>query len=314
MHRPSTRRQFLQTTAGASSLLIPAVGALATDEKARGDISVLVWDEQQPAQKEAYPNFIGNWIADHLGQRPGMVTHSVKLNDPDQGLGAGVLDNARVLIWWGHQRHAEIAPETGKKIVERIKAGQLSLLALHSAHWSTPFMEAMNERSRQVLRARKATDQMDHFHVHDVPPPQRYTQPKMNSRLTPYTVERRYPSNKVDVELHLPFCCFPSYRTDGKPSQVRVREPKHPIARQVPSEFEIPHTEMYGEPFHVPEPDALIFEERWATGDWFRSGLVWRVGKGHVFYFRPGHETYPVYKEPVVLRILENAVRWMGGQ
>ena len=50
---------------------------------------------------------------------------------------------------------------------------------------------------------------------------------------------------------------------------------------------------MYDEPFHVPEPDEVILEECWAAGEWFRSGMVWRLGKGRVFYFRPGHETYP---------------------
>jgi trehalose utilization protein len=64
----------------------------------------------------------------------------------------------------------------------------------------------------------------------------------------------------------------------------------------------------------VPPPDAVIFEERWETGEWFRSGSLWQLGPGKVFYFRPGHETYPVYKEVTVLRIIENAVRWLGSR
>jgi trehalose utilization protein len=36
------------------------------------------------------------------------------------------------------------------------------------------------------------------------------------------------------------------------------------------------------------------------------------LGKGRVFYFRPGHETYPVFKQEAVLRILSNAVRWLA--
>jgi trehalose utilization protein len=69
---------------------------------------------------------------------------------------------------------------------------------------------------------------------------------------------------------------------------------------------------MYDEPFHVPEPDVVIFEERWESGEWFRSGCLWQVGKGKVFYFRPGHETFPVYKEREVLQLLANAARWLG--
>jgi trehalose utilization protein len=69
---------------------------------------------------------------------------------------------------------------------------------------------------------------------------------------------------------------------------------------------------MYAEPFHVPEPDTVVFKETFAGGEWFRSGMIWKLGKGKVFYFRPGHETYPVYKEKLPLMVIENAVRWMG--
>jgi trehalose utilization protein len=29
-----------------------------------------------------------------------------------------------------------------------------------------------------------------------------------------------------------------------------------------------------------------------------------------VFYFRPGHETYPTYHNPEILKVISNAVRW----
>jgi trehalose utilization protein len=58
----------------------------------------------------------------------------------------------------------------------------------------------------------------------------------------------------------------------------------------------------------------VVFEERWAGGEWFRSGMVWQLGKGRVVYFRPGHETFAVYKERPVLQFLENAVRWLGAR
>jgi trehalose utilization protein len=70
---------------------------------------------------------------------------------------------------------------------------------------------------------------------------------------------------------------------------------------------------MY-EPFHVPTADEVVFEERWEPGEWFRSGCVWTLGKGKVFYFRPGHETYPVYKQPVALKVVENAVRYLAAE
>ncbi len=48
------------------------------------------------------------------------------------------------------------------------------------------------------------------------------------------------------------------------------------------------------------------------SGEWFRSGSIWNIGRGKVFYFRPGHETFAIYKEPIPLKILTNAVRWLG--
>ena len=279
----------------------------------RSAIRVVVWDEQQPAQKAAYPNFLGNQIAAHLREQPGLSVKSARLDDPGQGLAGDALENCQVLIWWGHVRQAEIAPETGKAIVQRIKAGRLALIALHSAHWSTPFVEAMNERARidakKVLEAQSGKDRVE---VVEATPPRRYTVPRADEQVTPYLAWRKFPGSVVKATLHLPYCCFPAYRGDGKPSSLRVLNPDHPIAAGIPAKFELPHTEMYDEPFHVPEPDEVILEERWETGEWFRSGALWTIGRGKVFYFRPGHETYAIYKEPFPLKILTNAVRWLG--
>ena len=38
-----------------------------------------------------------------------------------------------------------------------------------------------------------------------------------------------------------------------------------------------------------------------------------RVTVWKVFYFRPGHETYPIFYQPEVLRVISNAVRWAAG-
>jgi trehalose utilization protein len=269
-----------------------------------------VWDEQQPAQKEAYDNFLGNWLAGYLEKQPGLSVKSVKLNDAEQGLSNEILDACDVLIWWGHVRNKEIKPETGRKIVERITAGRLGLLALHLAHWSTPFVEAMYERTRRDVN-RQFADGPEKVEISYVALPQQYTVPKADARLTPYVVLRKYPEGTTKVRVQQPYCCFPAYRADGKPSTIKV-QPDHPIVKGVPKEFTLPHTEMYDEPFHVPEPDVVLLEERWAGGEWFRSGCLWELGKGKVFYFRPGHETFAVYKEKPVLQILENAARWLA--
>lgn len=315
MKEKQTRRDFLQASgavAGTTLLLAPFAAPAAGPRAAGKPIRVVVWDEQQPEQKEAYDNFLGNWIAKYLEARPGLAVKSVNLGEPQQGLSAAVLDHCDVLLWWGHKRQGEVTPETGKALVERIKDGALALVALHSAHCSTPFMEAMNERTRADVAKTARNGGSEKVEITYVDPPRRYTLPAAASRVTPYVVERKFPTAATQLSVHLPFCCFPEYRTDGKPSQLRVLKPDHPIAQGLPRQFELPHTEMYNEPFHVPEPDEVVLEERWAGGEWFRSGAVWKVGKGKVFYFRPGHETFAVYKEKPVLQILENAVRWLA--
>ena len=74
--------------------------------------------------------------------------------------------------------------------------------------------------------------------------------------------------------------------------------------------FEIAETEMYGEFFDIPEPDELVFVSWFEGGEVFRSGCTFRRGKGKIFYFRPGHETYPIYFLPQVRKVLANAVAW----
>lgn len=121
---------------------------------------------------------------------------------------------------------------------------------------------------------------------------------------------RKFPDGRVQVRLHLPSCCFPAYRNDGQPGQLRVLRPDHPLAAGLPATFTLSRTEMPDEPFHVPEPDEVIVEERWDPGEWFRSVMVWRLGTGRIIYIRPGHETHPIFKDPHMLRLIENAVRW----
>src|SRR6267143_3097315 len=103
-------------------------------------IRVVVWDEQQPQQKPAYDNFLGNAIADYLKELNGFKVTSVKMDDKEQGLPDDLLNDTDILIWWGHVRQKDVKDELAKKILDRIKAGRLGLISLHSAHWSKPFM------------------------------------------------------------------------------------------------------------------------------------------------------------------------------
>ena len=104
--------------------------------------------------------------------------------------------------------------------------------------------------------------------------------------------------------------CNLSWREAGERERLWAVNPGHPIAAGLPERFELEHEEMYGEPFGVPEPLETVFVSWFRGGEVFRSGLTWRRGRGNVFYFRPGHETYPTYHDANVRRVIANAVRW----
>lgn len=100
------------------------------------------------------------------------------------------------------------------------------------------------------------------------------------------------------------------WREIGERERLWLVLPGHPIARGLGEYIELPHTEMYGELFDVPPPDELVFVSWFEGGEIFRSGLCYHRGCGKVFYFRPGHETFPIYKNPEIQQVIINAVRW----
>ena len=104
--------------------------------------------------------------------------------------------------------------------------------------------------------------------------------------------------------------CSLIWRVAGERERLWVCDPAHPIARGIDRFFELPHEEMYGEPFAVPAPEEQVFVSWFEGGEVFRSGCCWRRGKGRIFYFRPGHEIYPTYFDPNVRRVIANAIEW----
>ena len=106
--------------------------------------------------------------------------------------------------------------------------------------------------------------------------------------------------------------CNLSWRENGDWERVWVCNPAHPIANGLDRYFELGHEEVYAEPFMIPEPDELVFVGAYEGGEAFRSGCCYRRGYGKVFYFQPGHETYPTFYEPAVQTVIRNAVEWAG--
>ena len=91
-----------------------------------------------------------------------------------------------------------------------------------------------------------------------------------------------------------------------------VARPGHPIVRDLDDHFILPHEEMYGEFFDIPEPECTFLISSFTGGEVFRSGITYTRGAGKIAYFRPGHESFPTYFDPNVRKVIENAVRWLA--
>lgn len=104
--------------------------------------------------------------------------------------------------------------------------------------------------------------------------------------------------------------CDLKWREAGEKERIWTVNPAHPIAEGIPEYVTLEHEEMYGEHFDIPAPDELVFVSWFEGGEVFRSGCTFFRGQGKVFYFRPGHETYPTYYNKEVLQIIRNGVNW----
>jgi trehalose utilization protein len=104
--------------------------------------------------------------------------------------------------------------------------------------------------------------------------------------------------------------CKLKWREADDKERLWVVQPSHPITEGISEYIELEREEMYGEHFDVPPPDELIFVSWFEGGEVFRSGMTFTRGKGKIFYFRPGHETYPTYYNKDILQVIRNAVTW----
>ncbi|SDM72269.1 Trehalose utilization protein [Halogranum gelatinilyticum] len=104
--------------------------------------------------------------------------------------------------------------------------------------------------------------------------------------------------------------CSLKWREAGEKERLWTVEPSHPITEGIEEYFEVPQAEMYGERFDVPAPETLVFNSWFEGGEVFRSGCCYTRGSGRIFYFRPGHETYPIYYQDEIKQVLANAVDW----
>ena len=227
-------------------------------------LEVLAWSERSEPV-EVYPNGINGAVWDAFKAEKNVHVRVANMLDPEQGLSEAALANVDVLVWFGHRNHADVSVAAVERVVRHVVERGMGFLPLHSAHYSSPFVELMKRRAGQAG----------------------------------VKVEGRVGS-------------WGRVRNQGAPETIQVLLPGHPIAKDV-VEFVIPATEMYENPFRVPPPDEKVLAGLWDGGEQAGSdGLVWRVGAGKVFYFRPGHETHPIYFQPEVQQILRNAIFWLA--
>ncbi|WBL15823.1 ThuA domain-containing protein [Sutcliffiella sp. NC1] len=104
--------------------------------------------------------------------------------------------------------------------------------------------------------------------------------------------------------------CDLKWREADEKERLWVVDPSHPIVEGVGEYIELDREEMYGEHFDIPAPDQLVFLSWFEGGEVFRSGCTYSRGNGKIFYFRPGHETYPTYHNEEIQRVIKNGVKW----
>lgn len=104
--------------------------------------------------------------------------------------------------------------------------------------------------------------------------------------------------------------CNLTWRENEDRELLWVCKPSHPIAQGIGRFIYIEHEETYGEPFSVPEPDETVFIGNYEGGEVFRAGLCWQRENGRIFYFQPGHETFPTFYNPDVIKVIKNAINW----
>ena len=100
------------------------------------------------------------------------------------------------------------------------------------------------------------------------------------------------------------------WREDGEMARLWVMDLTHPIVQGLEDHFDLEIEETYGEHFDIPQPDDLVFATWYSGGEIFRSGCTFHRGQGRIFYFQPGHETFPTYYNENVRKVIANGIKW----
>ncbi len=91
-----------------------------------------------PEGKEAYPEGMGEYIAQFLRGAGHNVTLVPAGETGVEGLSDVLLEETDVMFWWGHWYHGAVSDELAAKVAYRARRG-MGMVFLHSAHMAKPF-------------------------------------------------------------------------------------------------------------------------------------------------------------------------------
>jgi trehalose utilization protein len=237
---------------------------------------VLIWDENgHHVPPDIHPLGIRGTVSYGL-VTSGIECHTVHLDEPEAGLPDSVLDEARVLVWWGHARHDEVPRKRVLAVAERVRRGALGLVLLHSAHQSQVAAELLGARA--------------------------YSKGGWDDDLQEELVRVCAPLHPIcagvkdfvieDEEFYGAPATFP-------PPEVVLLQSRFPrYDRYYPS----------GMVWTVGQGKQEI--KRSGPGNGQGEG----EGSGRIVYLRPGHETSRSLSHPSVRQLVANAVRWCQPQ
>jgi len=107
-------------------------------------LNVVIWNEYRHEKLDEvcasiYPDGIHGCIKNFLKPDESLNITLAALDDADQGIPQELLEKTDVLLWWGHMAHHEVSDELVERIRQRVYAGKMGLIVLHSGHHSKVF-------------------------------------------------------------------------------------------------------------------------------------------------------------------------------
>lgn len=187
--------------------------------------------------------------------------------------------------------------------------GQLKKVLSDEFEVSTYTLETVNEITEEVLKNTDVLIWWGHMAHQDVPDEvAARVRDAVHSGMGLVALHSAHHSKPF--KLLMGTKCNLLWRCNDDFERVWKVKPAHPIAQGVGDFIYLEHEEVYGEPFGIPDPDEVVFISSYEGGEVFRSGCCYTRELGRIFYFQPGHESYPTYYNEEIIKVIKNAINW----